>query len=98
LSRPERNFSPPAVAPVFAAPWQAQAFALAVMLQDGGVFTAHEWAQELGRQLRVPGVCDDGSDYYERWLAALEALAIDKGLVSALTLNARATRLANPEA
>jgi nitrile hydratase accessory protein len=84
-------------APVFAAPWQAQAFALAVMLQDEGVFTAHEWAQELGRQLRVPGVCDDGSDYYERWLAALEALAIDKGLVSALTLNARATRLASPE-
>ena len=98
MSRAEGKLFPPAETPVFAAPWQAQAFALAVMLQEARVFTAHEWAQELGRQLRVPGVCDDGSDYYERWLAALEALAIDKGLVSALTLNARATRLANPEA
>jgi nitrile hydratase accessory protein len=83
--------------PVFAAPWQAQAFALQVTLIEAGVFTPAEWAQELGRQLRAPGVCADGSDYYERWLAALEALAIDKGLTSALTLAARASRFANPE-
>ncbi len=96
MSRPEPAST--LDAPVFAAPWQAQAFALQVALIEVGVFTPQEWAQELGRQLRQPGICDDGSDYYERWLAALEALAIDKGLASALTLSARASRLANPEA
>ena len=34
--------------PVFAEPWQAQAFALAVKLSDQGYFTWKEWAATLG--------------------------------------------------
>ena len=84
--------------PVFAAPWQAQAFALTVMLHQSGVFSWNEWARELSRQLAEPWACSDGSDYYERWLMALEAVSIDKGLTSAITLAARAHRFTHPGA
>ncbi|WP_420104596.1 nitrile hydratase accessory protein [Bosea sp. (in: a-proteobacteria)] len=71
--------------PVFAEPWQAQAFALVVALQNRGVFSAEEWAQALGAEIRealAAGGCRDGSDYYERWCEALEHLLIEKGLAS----------------
>ena len=71
--------------PVFAEPWQAMVFALVVELQGRGVFTAEEWAQALGGEIReavAKGGCRDGSDYYERWCEALEHLLIAKGLAS----------------
>ena len=71
--------------PVFAEPWQAMVFALVVQLQERGVFTAEEWAQALGSEIRevvARGGCRDGSDYYERWCDALEHLLIAKGHAS----------------
>jgi len=71
--------------PVFAEPWQAMVFALVVQLQERGIFTAEEWAQALGSEIRealAKGGCRDGSDYYERWCEALEHLLIEKGLAS----------------
>lgn len=67
-------------APVFAEPWQAQAFALAVALNERGLFTWSEWAAELSRQVASPDAAQDGSDYYQHWLAALEALITLKGV------------------
>ena len=67
-------------APVFAEPWQAQAFALAVALHQRGVFTWSEWAAELSQQVAKPNAAADGSDYYEHWLAAIEALLSQKGV------------------
>lgn len=69
--------------PVFAEPWQAQAFALAVKLSEEGYFTWKEWAATLGEELKAAedrGEPDDGAHYYEHWLAALERLVVDKGL------------------
>jgi nitrile hydratase accessory protein len=71
--------------PVFAEPWQAQAFALAVRLSKQGYFTWTEWAAELAAELKAAadsGNPDDGSHYYEHWLAALERLVAAKGLSS----------------
>ncbi len=79
--------------PVFAEPWQAQAFALVVALLNKGVFTQQEWADALGEEIRqalAAGGCRDGSDYYERWCAALEHLLIAKGLTSHDGVDARA--------
>ena len=67
-------------APVFAEPWQAQAFALAVALHQRGVFTWSEWAAELSKQVARPGAAQDGSDYYQHWLATIEALLAEKGV------------------
>jgi nitrile hydratase accessory protein len=69
--------------PVFAEPWQAQAFALAVKLCEEGHFTWKEWAAALGGELKAAadrGEPDDGTHYYEHWLATLERLVMEKGL------------------
>jgi len=78
--------------PVFAEPWQAQAFALAVKLSEQGHFTWSEWARVLGDQLKAAadrGEPDDGSHYYEHWLAALEQLVTAKGLTDRAALETR---------
>jgi nitrile hydratase accessory protein len=78
--------------PVFAEPWQAQAFALAVKLSEEGHFTWKEWAATLAAELADAarrGEPDDGSHYYDHWLAALERLATAKGLTDQATLVAR---------
>ena len=69
--------------PVFAEPWQAQAFALAVRLSAQGHFTWSEWAAALAHELKAAanrGQPDDGSQYYHHWLAALEHLVAQKHL------------------
>jgi nitrile hydratase accessory protein len=69
--------------PVFAEPWQAQAFALAVRLSAQGHFTWKEWAAALAFELKAAadrGEPDDGSHYYEHWLSALERLVTSKRL------------------
>jgi nitrile hydratase accessory protein len=79
--------------PVFRAPWEAQAFAMAVKLHEAGHFTWREWTDRLADEIaavRGRGEPDDGRGYYESWLSALEKLAADKGLVSTADLTARA--------
>jgi nitrile hydratase accessory protein len=75
--------------PVFAEPWEAQAFALAVMLAEAGRFTWPEWTAALAAELAAVGEPDDGTRYYHQWLAALERLVAAKGLVDAPSLAAR---------
>ena len=65
--------------PVFAEPWQAQAFALAVHLSEAGAFTWPEWAAALAAELAADPA-DNGVRYYEHWVAALERLAAAKRL------------------
>lgn len=78
--------------PVFAEPWQAQAFALAVKLSELGHFTWKEWTASLAEELKAAtnrGEPDDGTHYYEHWLAALERLVTAKGLSDPATMRAR---------
>ncbi len=72
---------------MFAEPWQAQAFALAVKLSEQGHFTWKEWAAALADELK--GKSDDGSHYYEHWLATLERLVTAKGLSDPAAMAAR---------
>ena len=81
-----------AAGPVFAEPWQASAFALAVSLSARGYFTWQEWATVLAEELKASaarGEPDDGSHYYHCWLAALERLVIGKRLADVAALSAR---------
>ena len=77
--------------PVFAAPWEAQAFAMAVELNARGAFTWKEWSEALGRELAAGTASGDGdgSRYYEHWLAALERLVTEKRLTSGPELATR---------
>jgi len=68
--------------PVFAEPWQAQAFAMTLQLHERGLFTWPEWATALSQQIRraqAEGDADLGDTYYRHWLAALESLVAAKG-------------------
>jgi nitrile hydratase accessory protein len=74
---------PDAHRPVFREPWEAQAFALAVSLNERGVFTWSEWAAALGDEIRraqAAGDPDTGETYYRHWLATLEHIVAAKGL------------------
>ena len=71
--------------PVFTAPWEASAFALAVRLSGEGHFTWDEWAATLSEEIRSAqreGDPDLGNTYYRHWLRALERLCRERGLVS----------------
>lgn len=65
--------------PVFAEPWQAQAFALTLSLHELGAFTWSEWAQALSEELAADPH-DDGARYYHHWVAALERLVTGRAL------------------
>ncbi len=78
-----------AAGPVFAAPWQAQAFAMTLQLHQRGLFSWPEWAAALSAQItaaQAAGDADLGDTYYHHWLAALEALVAEKGAADAATL------------
>ncbi|KST60623.1 nitrile hydratase [Methylobacterium sp. GXS13] len=65
----------------FAAPWEAQVFALVVALQEAELFTWSEWAEALGREIRP----DDGPERaadYGAWLATLEKILTERGVTA----------------
>jgi nitrile hydratase accessory protein len=75
--------------PVFREPWEAQAFALALSLQERGLFTWKEWAATLGEEIKkaqAAGDPDTGETYYRHWLATLERVVAAKGLADAQAL------------
>jgi nitrile hydratase accessory protein len=62
--------------PVFDAPWQARAFAMAVYLNETGVFHWSEWADRFSRRIAEFEIRDEISSsdaYYKLWLETLEA-------------------------
>lgn len=67
-SRPEAPFQEP---------WQAQALATALSLQDAGIITPTEWSDALGaaiRRAQEAGDSDRGDTYYLHVVDALETL------------------------
>jgi nitrile hydratase accessory protein len=74
---------------VFAAPWEAQAFAITLALVARGLFTWREWATALAdaiRRAQAAGDPDTGETYYRHWLSALECLVAAKDLATPETL------------
>ncbi len=71
--------------PVFREPWEAHAFAIALMLHERGLFTWPEWAAALAAEIKraqAAGDPDTGETYYRHWLAALEKMVAQKGVAS----------------
>ena len=68
----------------FAEPWQARAFAIAILASREGCFTWAEWTQALGRELHTGSNLDPRSGeahYFDCWLRALQLLLIGKGAI-----------------
>jgi nitrile hydratase accessory protein len=70
--------------PVFPAPWAARAFAMAVALNERGLFTWSEWSETLGPQVARATAADaaDPEVYWQAWLAALEEILGRKQVAS----------------
>lgn len=71
--------------PVFAEPWEAQAFAIVHELHAAGHLTWAEWTTALGGELA--GAPERA--YYLSWVAALEKLASQNGLTREEDLHER---------
>ena len=79
---------------VFAAPWEARAFGLALALSEQGLYAWKEFSQALAAQIAGQEQHGNTEGYYERWLESLEHLALEKGLVQPEELATRMTQLA----
>jgi nitrile hydratase accessory protein len=76
----------------FAEPWQARAFAIAVLASRQGCFSWSEWTHALGRELQRVSDTDPrvaGESYFECWLSALQSLLIGKGTLGQAELHER---------
>lgn len=73
--------------PVFNEPWEAQAFGMAVSLEQKGIFTWTEWTETIGGFIKNDPIPDlTGERYYQYWLIALEALVSEKTEISSVSL------------
>jgi nitrile hydratase accessory protein len=88
---------------IFAEPWEARAFALAVTLSGSERFSWDEFRDRLIAEIadgdrsataRAARAAADPSPYYERWLAALEKILCAKAMLSAEEIERRATAIA----
>ncbi len=75
----------PPEAPPFDEPWQAEVFALAVSLNQRGLFDWSEWTKLLGAQIAVKPETGNQA-YFEAWLGALEKILVAKGVASGAEL------------
>lgn len=78
---------------VFAAPWEAKAFALVVHLHQQGRFAWQEWVDALSGEVAADRDRTPHRPYYELWLSAAEKLIDGKGLVAAERLAAERAAL-----
>ena len=80
MTAPERPFE---------APWQAQAFAMTIALNEAGAFAWTDWAETFARHV-------DRAPYWEAWLAALEEMTGERDALAGLFADWRAAADATP--
>ena len=77
---------------VFEEPWQSRAFGIAVALHGKGAFPWAEFQRRLIDAVAASpeaGSEDPTETYYRQWLAALERLVVEQGLVTTAELERR---------
>jgi nitrile hydratase accessory protein len=85
---------------VFEAPWEARAFGVAVALCREQELHWDEFRTrliaEIGSWEREHALADEpGWSYYERWLASLERLVVDRELLSDAEIDAHVAEIAD---
>lgn len=87
--------------PTFEAPWQARAFAVAVVLSDRyeGVYSWTEFQENLIGEVQSAagdeGIEGSEAAYYEQWLRALERLVVEEELVDREAVRRRVAAFAD---
>jgi len=75
--------------PVFAEPWEARAFAMAVALNEAGLFTWPQWAERFGGALMANTQADGPLSYYQVWLNVLAKMLAETGIASDTAVSQR---------
>jgi nitrile hydratase accessory protein len=85
---------------VFNAPWESRAFGMAAALYEQGLY--QRWDEFRDRLIAEISAWEgrhrergEPWNYYERWLAALERLLVEKGLLSKEEIDLRAAEFAS---
>ena len=86
----ELNLPADRAVPVFAAPWEASAFAMVLALHRAGRFEWREWVELLSAEIACAEPDTTGALYYERWSRALEKLLARLGLLTEEAIGERA--------
>jgi nitrile hydratase accessory protein len=76
---------------VFEAPWEGLGFGMVLAMYDAGRFSWEEFRQRL---IAAIAEAPPGTAYYECWLAALERLLLDRGMLTREEIAARAREFA----
>ena len=89
---------------VFEAPWEARAFGMTMLLHQQNLYPWSEFSDRLAGEVArddaspdtpvFPLPPDTESRYYQQWLAALERLVRDRGLLTAEEIEARTEEFA----
>lgn len=78
---------------VFETPWESQAFGMAIALSNQGHYDWEEFRQRLISEIGDWERSDEDEravwNYYRHWLASLEALVKDRGLLSEKEIDER---------
>jgi len=75
---------------IFDQPWESRAFGLAAALADQGLFSWKDFQAGLITEVAAFDADSGEYRYYERWLGALEALLLERGIVSRGDIDDRA--------
>lgn len=66
----------------FEEPWQAQLFALTIVLNESGTFSWSEWSDAFAPRFQKSGA------YWEAWSEALIALLAERGIADSASVEA----------
>lgn len=106
IGKPRIDIDGPAAPPrrngelVFQEPWEGRAFGLAVALRDLDLFQWEAFRRKLIAAVAVADRAPEGESrpgYYENWLAALQNLLVESGLISTSEVDHRAQEFATGE-
>ena len=79
--------------PVFNEPWESRIFAIAIALCERGLYDWDEFRERLIAEVATADQRGEASTYYERFLAALERLMLDKGICLANEIDRCLTKI-----
>ena len=82
---------------VFEAPWEGRAFGIAVALNEQEMYPWRTFRDALVEQIATDEAADRPTTYYERWLASLESILLQREVVTKEELDARAAEYASGE-
>ncbi len=82
---------------VFRAPWESRAFGVAIALHEAGAIDYEVFRSRLIAEISAHSHEEgqDGGDYYERWLDALQQVLVDRSIVSVAEVGERSAEIAH---